>query len=100
MYWQAAQILDQDYSVFVHVRRNGEMVTQSDTQPGEGNYATHLWRPGDVIADDHLLEGEVGADGGWTLQVGMYLLETMTRLNVLTADQNSVKGDFVSIILP
>ena len=100
LYWQAAQMLDQDYSVFVHVRRNGEMVTQSDSRPGEGNYATRLWRPGDVIADDHLLEGEVGAGGGWTLQVGMYLLETMTRLNVLTADQNSAKGNFVSIALP
>lgn len=100
LYWRATQALDKDYSVFVHVRRNGEMVTQSDSQPAEGDYATHLWRPNDVIADDHLLEAEIRAGSGLTIQVGMYLLETMTRLNVLTADQSSVKSDLVSIVLP
>ncbi len=100
LYWRATQPLDKDYSVFVHVRRNGQMVTQSDSQPAKGYYPTHLWRPGDVIADDHLLEGEVLEGDGLTLQVGMYLLETMTRLNVLAADHSSIKGDLINIALP
>ena len=100
LYWRATQALDKDYSVFVHVRQNGQMVTQNDSQPAAGYYATHLWRPNDVIADDHLLEAEVGVGNGLTLQVGMYLLETMTRLNVLTDDLGSVKGDLITIGLP
>ena len=100
LYWRATAAVDKDYSVFVHVRRNGQMVTQSDSAPAEGNYATHLWRPGDVVADDHLLETEVRAGSGLAVQVGMYLLETMTRLNVLSADLSTIKGDLITIILP
>ncbi len=100
LFWRATEALDRDYSVFVHVRSGGQMVEQSDSQPAREHYPTHLWRPGDVVADDHQLNVTVSGGGGLSLQVGMYLLETMTRLQILTPDRSTSKGDLITITLP
>jgi 4-amino-4-deoxy-L-arabinose transferase-like glycosyltransferase len=100
LFWRAGAELDKDYSVFVHVMRNGQQVGQSDSYPAQGYYATHLWRPGDIVADDHLLAGAVTPGEGYSLEVGLYLLPTLERLRVLDADRREPKADAVTIVLP
>jgi hypothetical protein len=100
LFWRAGAKLDKDYSVFVHLMRNGQQVDQSDSYPAQGYYATHLWRPGDIVADDHLLAATVTPGEGYSLEVGLYLLPTLERLQVLDADRREPKADAVTIVLP
>jgi len=100
LFWRAGAELDQDYSVFVHLIQNGQQVDQSDSYPAQGYYATHLWRPGDIVADEHLLASAVTPEKGYSLAVGLYSLPTLERLQVLDADRGEPVGDAVTIILP
>ena len=75
------------------------MVAQSDSYPSQGYYPTHLWRPGDVVADDHHLAASVNEGEGYSLTIGLYLLQTMERLQVLDGS-DAVVADAVTIVLP
>ncbi len=100
LFWRAGAELDQDYSVFVHLMHNGQQVDQSDSYPAHGYYATHLWQPGDIVADEHLLTALVPPRKGYSLAVGLYLLPTLERLQVLDVDRREPKADVVTIVLP
>jgi hypothetical protein len=84
LYWQSLAEVDQDYTVFVHlVDQTGRIYSQHDGQPAAGLYSTSKWKEGEVIEDVHLID--VPADiptGRYSLQVGMYLLSTMERLQI------------------
>jgi len=99
LFWRAGTALDVDYSVFVHLRQGDQMMAQSDSYPAQGYYPTHLWRPGDVVADDHHLMASVNAGEGYSLSVGLYMLQTMERLQVLDSS-GAVMADAVTIVLP
>ena len=76
--------IDADYTVFVHLMRDGQLIAQSDSFPARGYYPTSLWRPGDVVVDEHiLLLPEPYDPARHVLTVGLYRLETMRRLRVL-----------------
>ncbi len=83
LFWRAGATLDADYSVFVHWRRGEQMVAQSDSYPAQGYYPTHLWRPGDIVADDHLLETTEVPEEEDSISVGLYSLQTMQRLQMI-----------------
>jgi len=100
LFWRAGAVLDKDYSVFVHLRRDNQTVAQSDSYPAAGYYPTHLWRPGDIVADDHLLGAVVAPGEGYSLAIGLYLLPTLERLQVLDAERGEPKADAVTIVLP
>ena len=100
LFWRAGAELDKDYTIFVHLRRDNQTVAQSDSYPAAGYYPTHLWRPGVTVADDHLLTAAVTPGEGYSLAVGLYLLPTLERLQVLDADQGEPVGDAVTIVLP
>jgi hypothetical protein len=100
LFWRAGAELDKDYSVFVHLKRDNQTIAQSDSFPAAGYYPTHLWRPGDVVADDHLLTAAVTPGDGYSLVIGLYLLPTLERLQVLDMDRREPKGDAVTIVLP
>jgi 4-amino-4-deoxy-L-arabinose transferase-like glycosyltransferase len=100
LFWRAGAELDKDYSVFVHLRRNNQTVAQSDSYPAAGYYPTHLWRPGDIVADDHPLTPAVALGEGYSLEVGLYLLSTLQRLQVLDVNLSEPKADAVIIVLP
>jgi len=52
LYWQALAPMERNYSVFVHLLDENDLVLASqDTFPGQGTYPTRLWRAGDAIAD-------------------------------------------------
>jgi hypothetical protein len=99
LYWQAARPVESDYTVFVHWRRNGVMIAQSDTYPARGYYPTRLWRSGDLVEDPHLLATPTVPLPVEGVSVGMYSLQTMTRLQVLDAS-GAPTADHITIELP
>ncbi len=82
LYWRAVSLLDQDYTVFVHLLdSSGKLITQADSQPRSSAYPTSAWAAGDVIPDDHTLNLPANlAPGDYVIRVGLYLAPNGPRL--------------------
>jgi hypothetical protein len=82
LYWQAADDVAVDYTVFTHLVDEAEtIVAQHDGQPDGGRYPTSHWLQGEVVEDEHPLMPAPGfALGDYTVVVGMYELESGERL--------------------
>ena len=88
LYWRSEGPLFRDFTVFVHlVDGQGEMVSQIDGPPMQGNYPTSFWTTGEHLRDvhhlaipDHLPSDE------YRLRVGLYEFETGERLLLLDSD--------------
>ncbi len=95
LYWQALRPIDVSYSVFTHLLGpSNRVLGQMDGIPGGGARPTTQWQPGDVIADDYTLIVQAGAPPGeHPLEIGMYRLETGTRLPVTDAAGQPLPGD-------
>jgi hypothetical protein len=95
LYWQALTQMDESYTVFTHLLGpSGEIVGQEDSMPRQGAYPTMLWQAGEVIADSYSFTVAPDAPpGNAPLEVGMYLLETNTRLPVTDEEGQSVSDD-------
>jgi hypothetical protein len=76
LYWEPIDELGAPYHTFVHlVDASGDRMAQSDRQPGGVYYPASLWRPGELLRDDHELALPAGLPpGGYTLLAGMYAL--------------------------
>jgi hypothetical protein len=76
LYWRPQYPLQAEYHSFVHLLdASGQRIAQSDQRPGGVYYPTTLWRVGESLRDDHLLEIPLSAaGGGYTLLAGMYAL--------------------------
>jgi hypothetical protein len=72
--WRTAQPLPVDYTVFVHVLdQNGQLVAQSDLQPGGGYAPTSGWPIGQPIIDRHgVILPPTLAPGTYHLIMGLY----------------------------
>ena len=56
LYWQSAESLPVDYTVFIHGRApDGFIHGQADSPPVSGHYPTSAWPPGQIIQDIHPL---------------------------------------------
>ena len=95
LYWQALATMDVDYTVFTHLLGPAdEVLGQKDNQPRSGAYPTSRWQPGEVITDTYSFAVAPGTlPGSYPLEVGMYRLETRTRLPVTGADGRRVPDD-------
>lgn len=90
--WQVREPVGQHLTTFVHLLdENGNLVAQSDSPPLGGDYPTTLWaadeRFGDhyaVTLPDHI------APGNYTVWIGMYDSETVTRLPLVRGDERMV----------
>jgi len=82
LYWRAVSLLDQDYTVFVHLLdSSGKLIAQADSQPRDNAYPTSAWAAGDVIPDDHILKLPADlAPGDYAIRVGLYLAPNGPRL--------------------
>jgi 4-amino-4-deoxy-L-arabinose transferase-like glycosyltransferase len=83
LYWRALDVMDENYTVFTHLAGAGSQIwAQHDGQPQGGGFPTREWFPKDVIVDEHrlALSGENVPPGPHVLEVGMYQLESNTRL--------------------
>jgi 4-amino-4-deoxy-L-arabinose transferase-like glycosyltransferase len=92
--WRATEPILADYTAFVQLLQDGQLVTQDDAPPGSRHLPTRWWRPGDVIVDEHSLkldEPYRSDKPGQQLIVGLYSVE---RLAVL--DENGrPHGDYI-----
>lgn len=80
--WQAARRPDADYQVFLHLLdAEGRQIGAFDGPPVGGRYATSWWDAGEVVVDEHTLTLPSSlASGAYTLQVGLYRLDSGERL--------------------
>jgi len=70
------------YSTFVHlVDEEGQRVAGSDQQPGGAFYPTDLWRPGEILRDEHVFTvPPETSPGKYRLMVGMYSYPSLESL--------------------
>jgi len=89
LYWQSRRQMTEDYTVFTHlVAADGRIVAQQDNQPAEGRYPTSVWDAGEIVVDRYRLAIAPAAPGGeYHLEVGMYLLSTLERLQIASGDE-------------
>jgi 4-amino-4-deoxy-L-arabinose transferase-like glycosyltransferase len=98
--WRATRPLAIDYTVFVHLVRpalpsgpapeGGQTVAQDDGAPGMGHYATSLWRLGDEIVDEHVLDASYDPQRD-QIVVGWYEWRSMQHLHI-TWGKNGESG--------
>lgn len=94
LYWQAEQPVAADYSVFVHLVDEHEIVqAQRDSYPAGGALPTGDWRPGEIAPDRHkvTLPAALPAPGQLRIDVGLYDHQTGMRL------QTANGGDKVTL---
>ncbi len=97
LYWQAVAPMERDYSVFVHLLDEADLViAQGDSYPGRGNFPTSAWRVGEAIADTYELtvSSTAFAPGAARFEVGLYDFATGQRLAVADSDGRP-RGDNV-----
>ena len=83
--WQALQPLDRDYSVFVHLTDENQIVqAQRDSYPGGGNAPTSTWTAGATVHDEHRITIPITAPAPARLKVdvGLYDFASGERLAV------------------
>jgi hypothetical protein len=73
-YWQVLRPLADDYTTFVHlVNAAGDVVAQDDHEPGGVYYPSHLWKPGETLADAHTLQLSPNPGAGpYRIVAGLY----------------------------
>jgi 4-amino-4-deoxy-L-arabinose transferase-like glycosyltransferase len=85
LFWQCLEEMKQSYTVFNHLVDAGDnVVAQKDNPPMDGFYPTTKWEVGEIVRDqyDLVIPSDVPS-GEYRLNVGMYLVETGERLNIL-----------------
>jgi len=95
--WRATAPLAEDYTVFLHYLRDGKLIAQADARPAGGHYPTTLWHPGDVVNDDHYVEGiDAPVPDRDVLRFGFWHLESGSKLYWLDEAGNPA-GDWIEV---
>ncbi len=96
--WRAVRPIADDYTVFVHlVGPDGRLHGQVDSWPVQGTHPTSEWRPGEEVKDDYEVRLEPDAPAGaYRVEVGLYKLETMDRLQIHGAEGDPTGDSFVA----
>jgi hypothetical protein len=90
--WQAQTTPATDYTVFVHVLNpDGTCCAwQQDAMPQQNTYPTNRWLPDEVVVDSYQIVLPEGAEpGAYLLEVGLYMAENGTRLQVQAANDKT-----------
>lgn len=84
LYWQPTAPLSRTYTVFTHLMGpEGQLAAQQDNMPVRGTLPTTCWVPGEVIIDPYdITVGPEVEPGDYSLETGLYILETGKRLPV------------------
>ncbi len=93
LYWRSDALLPVDYSVFVHLVDELDIVqAQSDSHPAQGSRPTSGWAAGDIVVDRHRLRLPAGlpAPGRLRVEVGMYEYASGVRLPTVQGDSLSL----------
>ena len=96
LYWHAQHPLTETYQSFVHfVGPNGEVWAQSDHLNPAG-FPTNRWPTDLYVWDKHRLALPQNLSSGeYTLSVGIYVLQTDTRLPILWAESEHASDHIV-----
>ena len=88
LYWQGLAEMEDDYTVFVHLLREGDQIwAGADRQPQGGAAPTSSWSKGQPIMDEYELVTPPDAPPDvYEIEVGFYLPETGDRLDLLDQD--------------
>jgi hypothetical protein len=95
LYWRTLAPIPASYHVFAHLEGSAGPAAQADGVPVCWSYPTDLWRPGQIIADQHAIP--IPSDtppGRYPLQVGLYLPDTLARLDILDVAGNPAGVSF------
>jgi hypothetical protein len=78
--WLAQGEPSTDYTVFIQLWQNGELVAGFDSPPLNYDYPTSMWAVGEVIIDPHALELSTVPPGTYEILTGLYNFATGDRL--------------------
>ena len=94
LFWRADGQVGRRYKVFVHLLGPRDTLWgQRDSEPGGGLRPTTTWKSGEIVQDNYGLLVLPGTPPGqYTLEVGLYSMETGARLPVRDA-QGRPGGD-------
>jgi len=94
LYWEALRPIDEEYTVFVHLRgQDGSTVAQNDSPPLQNLYPTTYWSEGVKVPDPRALSpGPDVRPGRYRLEVGLYQSGDGQSLPILN-QQGSASGD-------
>lgn len=96
LFWQGVRGMSVNYSIFTHVRGEGESLwASSDAWPQQGAAPTSTWTPGQTVPDAYTLT--LSSDippGVYDIEIGVYNAETGERLQVITPD-GRLTSDYV-----
>ena len=90
--WHALSQPTHAYTVFVHVLdREGKLIGQKDNMPLDDQSSTACWQSGEYVIDPHSISIAASGQPPFTLEVGLYVLETGERLPLDDGSGTSVK---------
>lgn len=94
LYWRALSPVERDYTVFVHLmREGGEVWAGQDAQPQRGARPTSSWREGELIPDTCYLTLPTDAPPDvYAIEFGLYRPDTGKRLTVNFSDAGVILG--------
>jgi hypothetical protein len=97
LYWQVSRALGKDYTVFIHLLGDDDLIGQGDGPPLDNAYPTSFWSVGETLADTHRLRISSDAKPGkHRIVVGLYDPISGQRLPVLD-DKGQVTGDRILV---
>jgi hypothetical protein len=86
--WQTDRSIAGDQTFFVHLLNVNQVLTAQDGDSGDGFYPLRLWKPGDVIIDERLVDVPPEADRAQLLiELGVYDRATNQRVTVIETTQ-------------
>jgi hypothetical protein len=86
--WQTDRAITDDQTFFVHLLKVNQVLTSHDGDSGGGFYPLRLWRPGDVIVDERIIDVPPQADRAQLLiELGLYDRATNQRVKVIDTTQ-------------
>lgn len=89
--WLALGKIDEGYSIYVKLLRDGEQVAGWDGPPRDGQAPTNSWQPGETIDDRVVLPVPLHAPPGeYRVEVGMYRYTDLARALTLDAEGTPV----------
>lgn len=97
LYWRALSEMEENYTIGVHlVGPDYESYGGRDSYPARGNYATSLWKEGDIIQDTYWLyiPRDFPAPSAGSVEVTVYLHATGERLPTVNP-QGESEGDSI-----
>jgi len=95
LFWQAMEPIPRRYKIFLHVLdKDGQIVSQRDSEPGGGARLTNTWQPGETVLDNYGVLIPLDAPAGeYQVKIGMYHVKDGTRLPIILGGQ--VVGDYL-----